>query len=111
MPSLFNYVLCKVFPHEFGLLNRKFSPTGLDGLPSTIECGKHDANGVRVKYAAVYLIVEKLEHLSLPLWARAYIARSLEGSECFAFQKETTSPMETCPALPPHGRPAVRFSD
>ena len=53
VPSLFNYVLCKVFPHEFDLLIRKFSPTGLDGLPSTIECGKQDANGVRIKYAGL----------------------------------------------------------
>jgi hypothetical protein len=26
VPSLFNYVPCKGFPHEIGLLMRKFSP-------------------------------------------------------------------------------------
>src|SRR5215470_18219155 len=74
VPSLFNYVLCKVFPHEFGLLVGKFSPTGLDGLPSTIKCGKQDANGVRIKYAALYVIVEKLEHLFRSPSGRGYIA-------------------------------------
>ncbi|HKQ85649.1 MAG TPA: hypothetical protein VJS43_02655 [Candidatus Acidoferrales bacterium] len=66
VPSMFNYVPCKGFPHEFGLLIRKFSPTGLNGLPSAIECGKQDANGVRIKYARFYVIVEELEHLLTP---------------------------------------------
>jgi hypothetical protein len=66
VPSLFNYVLCKVFSHEFDLLIRKFSPTDLDGLPSSIKCGNQDANGVRIKYAALYVIVEQLEHLFAP---------------------------------------------
>ena len=74
VPSLFNYVLCKVFPHEFGLFVRKFSPARLDGLPSTIECGNHDANGVRIKYAAFYVIMEKLEHLFRSPSGRGYIA-------------------------------------
>jgi hypothetical protein len=66
IPSLFNYVPCKGLPHEFGLLIRKFSPTGLNGLPSAIECGKQDANGVRIKYARFYVIVEELQHLLTP---------------------------------------------
>jgi hypothetical protein len=61
-PSLFNYVLCEVCTHEFGLLSRKFGPAGFDGLPSAIECGNHDANGVGIKYAALYVIMEELEH-------------------------------------------------
>src|SRR5262249_5760823 len=64
---------------EFGLLVRKFSPTGLDGLPSTIKCGKQDANGVRIKYAALYVIVEKLEHLFRSPSGRGYIAHLLES--------------------------------
>jgi hypothetical protein len=52
--------------HEFDLLIRKFSPTDLDGLPSSIKCGNQDANGVRIKYAALYVIVEQLEHLFAP---------------------------------------------
>ena len=33
----------------------------LDRLPSTIECGKHVANGVRIKYAGISVVAEKLE--------------------------------------------------
>jgi hypothetical protein len=58
--SLLNYVLCKVFSHEFGLLIRKFSPTRLDGLPSAIECRNQGANGVRIKYAGISVVAEKL---------------------------------------------------
>jgi hypothetical protein len=58
--SLLNYVLCKVFTHEFGLLIRKFSPARLDGLPSAIECGNQDANGVRIKCAGLSVIAEEL---------------------------------------------------
>jgi hypothetical protein len=61
VPSLLNYVLCKVFTHEFGLLIRKFSPASLDGLPSAIECGKQGANGVTIKYAGLSMLAEKLE--------------------------------------------------
>jgi hypothetical protein len=43
--SLLNYVLCKVFSHEFGLLIRKFSPTRLDGLPSAIESSGANSAG------------------------------------------------------------------
>src|SRR5262245_6919947 len=94
--SLFNYVLCKVFPHEFGLLIRKFSPTGLDGLPSTVECGNQGLNGVRIKYAALCVIVEKLEHLfRSPFGARRYcpyfreLASVWRFSECFAGKRQT----------------------
>jgi len=59
--SLLNYVLCKVFPHEFDLLIRKFSPARLDGLPSAIECRSQGANGVRIKYASISVVAEKLE--------------------------------------------------
>jgi hypothetical protein len=38
---------------------------GLDGLPSAIECGNQSANGVRIKYAGVYMIVEEVAHASL----------------------------------------------
>jgi hypothetical protein len=61
MSSLLNYVLCKVFPHEFNLLIRKFSPARLDGLPSAIECRNQDADGVRIEYAGLSVIAEKLE--------------------------------------------------
>jgi hypothetical protein len=63
LPSLFDYVLCKVCTYEFDLLIRKSSSAGLDGLPSAIECGNQDTNGVRIKYAGLYVIVEELEHL------------------------------------------------
>jgi hypothetical protein len=66
VPSLFNYVLCEVFPHGFGLVIRKSSPAGSEALPSTIECGKHDANGGRIKYGAAKVIVEKLVHVFAP---------------------------------------------
>ena len=62
VPSLFNNVLCKYCPHEFDLLVRRVSAAGLDGLPSAIECGYQDANGVRIKYARVYMIVEEVAH-------------------------------------------------
>ena len=65
--SLLNYVPCKVCPHEFDLLIRKLGPARLDGLPSTIECRNQGANGMRIKYARFYVIVEELEHLLLPL--------------------------------------------
>jgi hypothetical protein len=61
VPSLLNYILCKVCPHEFDLLIRKSSPARLDGLPSAIECGNQDANGLRIKYAGLSVIAEKLE--------------------------------------------------
>src|SRR5262249_8185164 len=63
--SLFNNVLCKCCPHEFDLLIRRVSPAGLDGLPSAIECGNQDANGVRIKYARVYMILEEVAHAHL----------------------------------------------
>jgi hypothetical protein len=83
VPSLFNYVLCKVFPHEFGLLIRKFSPTGFDGLPSAIECGKQDTNGVRIKYARIYMIVEEVAHAHLRV-GEAMLSLFLRFGECFA---------------------------
>jgi hypothetical protein len=48
----------------------------LDGLPSAIECGNQDANGVRIKYACLFVIVEELEHLLAPQpgMGRDYIA-------------------------------------
>jgi hypothetical protein len=93
VPSLFNYVLCKVCPHEFDLLIRKFSPAGLDRLPSAIECGTHDANGVRIKYAALYVIVEELEHLLAPPpgMGRGYVAGILE-----AWRVKLQSPLPDC---------------
>jgi hypothetical protein len=47
------------------LLSRKPGPAGNDGLPSAIECGNQGANGVRSKYARVYMIVEELAHAPL----------------------------------------------
>ena len=51
------------------MLTRKLGPAGNDGLPSAIECGNQGANGVRRKYARVYIIVEEVAHFTpSPLW-------------------------------------------
>jgi|SRR6516225_7617105 len=84
VPSLFNNVLCKCCPHEFDLLVRKPSPAGLDGLPSAIECGNQSANGVRIKYARVYMIVEEVAHAHLQV-GEAMLSLFLRFGECFAF--------------------------
>jgi hypothetical protein len=60
LPSLFNDVFRKQFPRKLGLLNRKPGPAGNNRLPSAIERGNQGANGVRSKYARVYVIVEEL---------------------------------------------------
>ena len=65
LASLFNDVLRKQLPRKLALLTRKPGPAGNDGLPSAIECGNQGANGVRSKYAGIYMIVEELAHASL----------------------------------------------
>src|SRR5262249_26044007 len=52
------------FPRKLPLLSRKPGPAGNDGLPSAIECGNQGANGVRSKYARVYMIVEEVAHFT-----------------------------------------------
>ena len=89
LPSLFNDVFRKQFPRKLGLLSRKPGAAGNDGLPSAIECGNQGANGVRSKYAGVYMIVEEvaplpsrmIESYILPLFElwRVARARPLKG--------------------------------
>jgi len=51
--------------YKLALLSRKSGTAGKNGLPSAIECGNQGANGVRSKYAGVYIIVEELAHALL----------------------------------------------
>jgi len=88
VPSLFNNVLCKYCPHEFDLLVRKLSPAGLDGLPSAIECGNQSANGVRIKYARVYMIVDEVAHAHLRV-GEAMLSLFLRFGECLPFQGDS----------------------
>jgi hypothetical protein len=95
LPSLFNDVLCKQFPREFALLTRKLGPSGNDGLPSAIECGNQGANGVRSKYAGVYMILKELAQLPLRDGARSYFTVLLNcvhypSTAARDGQKETT---------------------
>jgi hypothetical protein len=100
VPSLFNDVLCKHCPHEFDLLMRKVGPpAGLDGLPSAIECGNQSANGVRIKYAGVYMIVEEVAHASLRV-GEAILTLFLRFGECFAFQRGPNQPIWYWVGLP-----------
>jgi hypothetical protein len=65
MPGLFNDVLCECSPREFDLLIRhNVGATSLDGLPSAIECGNQDVNGVRIKYAGLYVIAQEVAHFA-----------------------------------------------
>jgi hypothetical protein len=62
------------------LLTRKLGPTGNDGLPSAIECGNQGANGVRSKYAGVYMIVkERHDEMATPSKPAQKTARAVEG--------------------------------
>jgi hypothetical protein len=54
----------QVIPAYARFAGPKASPAGNDGLPSAIECGNQGANGVRSKYAWVYILVKKVAHFA-----------------------------------------------
>jgi hypothetical protein len=90
LPSLVNNILGKGCPHEFALLFRKPTPTGLDGLPRAIKCGHQDANGTRIKNV---VIGKEVTHLRFP--SQAYIAPWRDeraGAVTLASERRLTEP-------------------